>query len=149
VSAYATVQQFRAWTRHLDDVLDLPEDGSHQAIQRLLDRASADLDQYLRWPPPDDPEAVLPGAGRIRAELTSWESWCLAKACVEQATYRLLRDESELAEGASSITAAGGVSFSTAAPDLLGPQAAVSIAGVGVLWRYKHGLGVPDVGDAA
>ena len=143
--SYATVSDFRAWTAHLSDVLDDLDD---DAVQGLLDRAAADLDGFLHWPPPlPDPldEQPLPGPGRIRAELTPWETWCLRRANVAQAAYRLIVVEEDLAEGTPRVTAVpGGVTFAATAPDRLGPEALVAIAGVGVLWTYKSGTVAPE-----
>jgi len=140
--SYASVEQFHEWTEYLSAVIDLPEDGSNEAIQRLLDRASEDLDGYLRWPASD------PGPGYLTHGRVKWQDplagLALARSCVEQAVYRCLQGEDDLAEGQSTITAAAGVSFSSAPLPLIGPQVLLRLAGVPSLHVYRHGLGVPD-----
>ncbi len=143
--AYATVAELRAWTAGLD--LDLPEDDVGAAA--LLARASADIDQYFHWPPPEDPEdpdAPLAETRLDPANLTKWEAWSLAKATVEQAAYRLIVGEADLIEGRPRTLALGeGVQFARDAPDLLCAPALVSLAGIPSLWRSASGCApAPD-----
>jgi hypothetical protein len=141
---YATVAQFRATVGSYLTDLDLPGTGDDQAIADLLMRASADIDQFLHWPPPSATDDPLPGARIPRSQLNAWETWSLGKACVEQALYRLVIGEQELIEGAPQMVSIQGISFSQRGPDLIGAEAAVSLAGMTMLWQYRTGLGVPD-----
>ena len=158
--SYATVTEFRAWTASLD--LDLPGDGSDADVQALLDRASNDIDQYLHWPPPADadldppppepdpddleppPEPLLPQARIPRSKLTRFELWALSKANVEQAAYLCIVGEDSVREGIPTLSAAGGVTFSAHAPDLLGPGVLVSLCACATVWEFRSGTVKPE-----
>ena len=102
-TSYATTDEFAAATAHLD--LDLPDD-----IGALLDRASEDLDGYLRFPIPEDPDGDgdLPVRRIPEAALTRWERRILSRACVLQAAYRVTVGEEDIVEGKNRVLSAVG-----------------------------------------
>jgi hypothetical protein len=156
--SYASREQWEAWSAHIDSASDAGD------VQALLDRATADLDAWLCWPMPPDPDplptplsdlppvgpVVLAPVGRIDpASLTWWQRDCLAKACVLQALYRLEVDESSLIEGRPQVQSVGGLlTFDRAGPDPISPAAITALAGAGLL-VHRTGCAPPDAGPRA
>jgi hypothetical protein len=147
--AYATVEDFRALTGHLD--IDLPEGGSDDAIERLLQRASDDISQFLAFPArppgaPDNPSPPLPD--RI-PDMDAFELRALSTATIVQAAYRLARGEDDLLEGPPSVIAAGGITFAAAAPAQIGGGTLYALSGCPSLWWARSGTVTPDEPTAA
>jgi hypothetical protein len=147
-TSYASLDQFEEFVTAIEcpDLPDTPSD-----VQALLDRASEDIDAWLRWPAPPDPEDDgEPPVTRIpAASLTRFERRRLARATIAQALYRVTVGEGELLEGAGRITAAGGISFVTAAPDPIAPAARHALSACPKLTQFAHGIAAGDDDPAA
>jgi hypothetical protein len=120
--AYATAAAFKAYVIDFD-----PMDLSDDAIGRLLERASRDLDAYvLRWPAPfeDGPRVDL-------LSLTPYEAGALARATCSQAYSRWVRDETDLASNDDRVLTAGSITFAAEGPPIISPEALAELAGVG------------------
>jgi hypothetical protein len=141
--SYATADQLRAVAVTMSD--DLTSDYINEQLDAILERASQDLDGWLCWPIPDPDSAVVPPCRIDLSTLSAWEVWVLQTACVQQALYRLGRDEVDLLEGPPDLLSAGGVSFAAQAPPLVGPMALLALAGATNLQRYRTGCAAPPV----
>ena len=75
-------------------------------------------------------------AGRINtAFLTDYQRAALARATVEQAIYRIMRSESEMAQPEDGIAAVGGITFASNPPPRLGPAVLEALQGAGLYRR--------------
>jgi hypothetical protein len=130
--AYASVSQFTAETASLD--LDLPDD-----VQGLLERASQDLDQYLRIPPPivavGDP---VPTTRLDPSTLDPWTAFSLQRACIAQAAYVCIVTPEDLLDEAH-VQTVGPVTFAKEAPALVCSTALVALAAIPSLWTQASG----------
>jgi hypothetical protein len=139
VTGYATSDQLRTWGEFA--LMEVLGPCSDEDLDALLERASIDLDSYLRWPLPGPDDPVVPPLRIDVATLSTWEVWALQRACVSQAIYRAeLQEDLE----PSLLTSAPLVSFSPRPPDLVGTQALTVLSGCPSLHVYRHGLGTPD-----
>lgn len=138
MSAFASVEQFRAFTID-DDGLDPLDDA---AVERALDRAGRDVERWLGWPAPvtDSPRIDL-------LTLTAYQAAALARAVCAQSQYRLRLSEEDFAvpeDGIRSIdTGQGGITFAANPPPRFAPVAAEELAGAGLLRR--SGTVPPDI----
>ena len=143
--AYATVDQFRTFAAYLGDVIDLPGAGNDVDVAGLLARSSRDLEGFLAFPvPADPPDPEAPLSPLRITNLTRHETVALAQACCCQAAYRLVRDESDLAEGTPGITSVAGVTFAATAPSPIGPETFYALAGCPSLWWHRSGTVLPE-----
>ena len=147
--SYASISEFNLGMAHLLADLDVPED-----LQGLLDRASADLDSFLRWPLPEDPPEgePLPTTRIPDSALTLWERRCLTQAAIAQAAYRLIQGEDEIAEGRSRVLSVSGgtsITFDAGPVDPIAPSARHALSAAPKLTQYATGIASPDVNDAA
>lgn len=139
VTGYATSDQLRTWGEFA--LMEVLGPCSDEDLDALLERASIDLDSYLRWPLPGPDDDVTPPLRIDTSKLTAWELWALQRACCAQSLYRAeLNEDME----PSLLTSAPLISFSPRPPDLVGTQATVVLSGCASLHVYRHGLGVPD-----
>lgn len=123
--AYATVEQFHELTAFNEEVI-----AADAEIEHVLDRASRDLDAYLAWPAP------LNDVLRIEVGLlTPYQRACLARATVEQATYRLMRGEAEMAVDQDGVASVEGIGFASQPPPRIAPQAQEALADAGLFLR--------------
>jgi hypothetical protein len=137
MAAYATVDQLKLWGAYaLNELSGCPADDDD--LLAVLERSSLDIDGFLRWPLPTDDDDIEPPLRIPVARFSAWEQSVIARACVYQCLYRL-----ELGEDldASQITTAPNVTFTTAAPQLIGQMALVALAGCETLHRFRSGLG--------
>ena len=126
-------------------MIDLPGAGNDLDVAGLLARSSADIEGFLCWPvPADPPDPEAPLSPLRISGLTRHETFALAQATVCQACYRLVRDESELAEGAPGITSVAGVTFAATAPSPIGPETFYALAGCPSLWWHRSGTVLPE-----
>jgi hypothetical protein len=147
VSGYASAGQLRATAITMDD--DLTDDYTDEMLDALLERASADLDGWLCWPVPGDDDPAVPPCRIDVGSLSKWESWTLQTATIWQAQYRLARDEIDLLSGPPDLVAAGGLSFASQAPPLIGGMTQLVLSGCPTLHVHRHGLGVEEPTGAA
>ena len=131
-AAYATPELFAAVTGYLE--LSAPDD-----VNGLLQRASEDLDGWLAWPAP-----IAAGVRIDTTSLTPYQQDCLQRACCLQAAYRLTVGEDDMAEGVPRVANVGPISLTQTAPDRIGPDVKVLIAGSGLLRRSGTAAKPPD-----
>jgi len=150
MTAYASAALYGTLTSHLglpvpaDETVTTIVNGQPVAttisgVDALLQRAAADIDAYLSWPPP-----VAAGPRIDPTALSSFQLDVLSRACVMQAAYRLLVDETDMAEGTPRVLNIGVVSFAQVAPDPVGPDVKVLLQGAGLLKRSGTAAPPPE-----
>jgi hypothetical protein len=124
--SYAT---FADWVGLATDNPEVSADAQDR-VERVLERASRDLDAHLGWP--------APATDTLRIDtgtLTPYQVAALKRATCEQATYRLQRGEAEMAVDQDGLASVAGISFSSMPPPRLGPAVGEALADAGLLRR--------------